>query len=214
MTELFATPFRYWTAGGPLLIPLACVCFAIWAYFMRTRRTLETAVTESGDAEGILTGGKGTESPSVLRRRLAAAPGLLAGCLLGALRDADGGAQLGPALDERQRRELDRMRWDMLVLSALTVVAPLLGLLGTVSGMIKTFEAVSASAGGTAARVASGVSQALITTQVGLTVAIPGVFGLARLERLHDQVKVRFARCKAYLLLAVAGHSGEENSTS
>ncbi len=59
---------------------------------------------------------------------------------------------------------------------AIVMVAPLLGLLGTVSGMIETFDslgdqALFAATGG----VAGGISQALLTTQMGLVVAIPGL---------------------------------------
>ena len=56
------------------------------------------------------------------------------------------------------------------------MIAPLLGLLGTVMGMIETFDSLSdmalfSSSGG----IAGGISQALITTQIGLVIAIPGL---------------------------------------
>jgi len=85
-------------------------------------------------------------------------------------------------------------------LTALTAVAPLLGLLGTVVGMIETFEAVSTVGGTTGSRVASGISQALITTQFGLIVAVPGVFGVANLRRLLGHVETRVADCRMPLV--------------
>ena len=81
-------------------------------------------------------------------------------------------------------------RRDLGILAALTAAAPLVGLLGTVLGMVGTFDAVSTLASDTSRGVAGGIRQALVTTQFGLLVAIPGVFGLARLQRLARQVDV------------------------
>jgi biopolymer transport protein ExbB len=54
-------------------------------------------------------------------------------------------------------------------------VAPLLGLLGTVAGMIKTFKVITVFGAGNPALTAEGISVALITTEAGLTVAFPGL---------------------------------------
>ena len=60
---------------------------------------------------------------------------------------------------------------------ALIIAAPLLGLLGTVMGMLHSFHGLSLQAGHETARlVADGVSRALVTTQTGLTIAIPALF--------------------------------------
>ena len=93
----------------------------------------------------------------------------------------------------------------MLLLAAMTAAAPLLGLLGTVMGMVATFRAVSGAGGHTAIEVSSGISRALITTQIGLVAAIPGLFGLSRVQRLHDQARVRLAALRTHLLLALNG---------
>ena len=52
---------------------------------------------------------------------------------------------------------------------------PLLGLLGTVTGMITTFDVISEFGTGNARALASGISEALVTTQSGLVVAVPGL---------------------------------------
>ncbi|MBE0565408.1 MAG: MotA/TolQ/ExbB proton channel family protein, partial [Krumholzibacteria bacterium] len=74
---------------------------------------------------------------------------------------------------ERLRRELRR---HLAAIAVLAAVAPLLGLLGTVLGMIQTFEVISLFGTGNAKAMAVGISVALITTQAGLIVAIPGLF--------------------------------------
>jgi len=61
----------------------------------------------------------------------------------------------------------------MVWVSSVTTLAPLLGFLGTVSGMINAFEAIAASEQVNAKLVASGISEALITTAFGLIVAVP-----------------------------------------
>lgn len=58
---------------------------------------------------------------------------------------------------------------------ALGTIAPLLGLLGTIMGMITTFEAVSEFGLGNARAMAEGISEAMITTRTGLIIAIPGL---------------------------------------
>lgn len=76
------------------------------------------------------------------------------------------------------------------VAKAMIIVAPLLGLLGTVSGMIETFDSLAHMAlfrqsGG----IAGGISKALFTTQMGLAVAIPGYFLLAVLHRRRKNLE-------------------------
>jgi len=76
-------------------------------------------------------------------------------------------------LDEAIMREsasLDKFLWAIKVVS---VVAPLLGLLGTVTGMIRTFQVITLFGTGDPKMMASGISEALVTTMIGLYVAIP-----------------------------------------
>ncbi len=61
----------------------------------------------------------------------------------------------------------------MLVLAAVATVAPLMGFLGTVSGMIRAFDAIAIAGTMEPSLVASGISEALITTATGLSIAIP-----------------------------------------
>lgn len=81
-------------------------------------------------------------------------------------------------------------RW--LPVIALTAgVSPLLGLLGTVTGMIKTFQLISVFGAGDAKLLSSGISEALITTEFGLIVAIPALVGHAYLNRRVKKILVR-----------------------
>ncbi len=187
-------PLQYWRSGGPLLLPLAGVCAGIWFTFLRSRYRL---MAESAAA-------------TVMVRRLdmdGGAGGRIAG-LRAYVADA---LAAGPAavsvFEEQSGRLVEHLKRDFGVLKALTVVAPLLGLLGTVMGMIVTFVAVAGSGGDTAHRVAEGVSRALITTQAGLVVAIPGVFGQMHLRRLLSRLQVLLGSLKLHVFERTVGRT-------
>ncbi len=77
------------------------------------------------------------------------------------------------AIEERGSREATVLEKNVGILNTIANLSPLLGLLGTVSGMIKTFNAISVQGIGNPAPLAGGIAEALITTAAGLCVAIP-----------------------------------------
>jgi len=80
---------------------------------------------------------------------------------------------LGLKLDEAILRELPRIKRGLRTLAILAAVAPLLGLLGTVTGIIETFQSITLYGTGDPRLMSGGISQALVTTVLGLIVAIP-----------------------------------------
>ena len=76
-------------------------------------------------------------------------------------------------LGEAVFKEMPRLTRSLLFIKIISVVAPLLGLLGTVTGMIVTFQAITLFGTGDPKLMAGGISTALVTTVLGLTVAIP-----------------------------------------
>ncbi|MGL4997761.1 MAG: MotA/TolQ/ExbB proton channel family protein [Cetobacterium sp.] len=82
-------------------------------------------------------------------------------------------------LEEKAREvalsQIPKLEKNMWLLSVVAHTTPLIGLLGTVTGMIKAFQAVSVHGTGDASVLASGISQALLTTAGGLFVAIPSI---------------------------------------
>lgn len=106
------------------------------------------------------------------------------------------------------RRHLDAAFYDyereirkFSVLShVVIIISPLLGLLGTVIGMIETFDSLAtmmlhSQSGG----IAGGISQALFTTQMGLTVAIPGLLAHSILNRKQRQIEQDLSQVKDLL---------------
>jgi biopolymer transport protein ExbB len=78
-------------------------------------------------------------------------------------------------------------------------IAPLLGLLGTVTGMIATFDIMSVFGTGNAKAMAGGISEALITTQTGLLVAIPGLYMKGFLDRRARNLQQRITAAGLFL---------------
>lgn len=106
------------------------------------------------------------------------------------------------------RRHLDAAFYDYekeigkfsVLVRVVILISPLLGLLGTVIGMIETFDSLAtmtlfSQSGG----IAGGISQALFTTQMGLTVAIPGLLAHSILNRKQHQIEQDLAQVKDLL---------------
>lgn len=88
-----------------------------------------------------------------------------------------------------------------IFLNTLVAAAPLMGLLGTVIGMLGTFAGISSSGGAeTVDVVAKGISEALITTQTGLFIALPGIFLVLIIRRRIHAIEAALARIEALSL--------------
>jgi biopolymer transport protein ExbB len=76
-------------------------------------------------------------------------------------------------LDEAVLKESTKLESLMWIVKTMSVIAPLMGLLGTVTGMIQTFQAITLFGAGDPKMMAGGISEALVTTMLGLITAIP-----------------------------------------
>lgn len=120
--------------------------------------------------------------------------------------------QKGVALKKRQSRylsyQLDAAFYEFereiakfsALVKVIVIISPLLGLLGTVIGMVETFDSLASMAlftqtGG----IAGGISQALFTTQMGLAVAIPGLLAHSFLSRKQQQIEKDLLQVKKLL---------------
>jgi biopolymer transport protein ExbB len=125
----------------------------------------------------------------------------------------------GLAVARRKPRALKRLLDDVFadferevkvgrtVITSIVAVAPLAGLLGTVTGMIETFDslgdmALFSQSGG----IAGGISQALFTTQMGLAVAVPGVVIGKLLDRRQARIEDELVKLKS-ILCSEYGHA-------
>lgn len=122
--------------------------------------------------------------------------------------------QQGVTTTDQVRNRFDEIRgaWIALIdrrtvfVSMLVAAAPLMGLLGTVFGMLQTFLGISTSGGTeTAGVVAAGISEALVTTQTGLTIALPGLFLVMIIQRQRQSLEAKIARLESLTLSRMAG---------
>lgn len=90
-------------------------------------------------------------------------------------------------IESVRARFIPSINQKITLINVLVTISPLMGLLGTVIGMLTTFKGLAATAGQTVDMVASGISVALITTQTGLMVAIPGYIFISQIIRKRNE---------------------------
>ncbi len=199
--SMWSQTWSYWQAGGFLLLPMAMICFGILLVGIRTSLLFKARYREGLSVRMLLESMPQQATVPELRARLPQTG--FAVVLHAALDDIEMGHPPMDAFRGQTETAVGYMRRDLIILAALTASAPLLGLLGTVGGMIHTFEAVASVSGNTGSRVAAGISRALITTQFGLVVAMPGVFGYVRLQRLLRNLEVLLGACRAHAVALI-----------
>jgi biopolymer transport protein ExbB len=94
------------------------------------------------------------------------------------------------SIEETGRHVVHEMERFMNTLGTISTITPLLGLLGTVIGMIRVFTAITVIGVGDPGQLAGGISEALITTAAGLTIAIPSLIFHRHLKRKIDDLVV------------------------
>ncbi len=182
------TVFEYYMSGGPVMHPLLiCSVVALTVVVERAILLRRSRVVPKGFAQLMfeLIRLRRWEAVTLLCQKRQCAAGRLGEVLVanrGLSREA-----LKQRVEEAGRREAAEFDRYLPFLAAIGTVAPLLGLLGTVGGMILTFEVLKSEGEGTAQNLAGGLSQALIATYGGLVVAIPVVLAHRWLQSTADQ---------------------------
>lgn len=108
------------------------------------------------------------------------------------------------ALERQAQREIQQLRRGQSVLGTVSSTAPFVGLLGTVMGIVTAFQEMAASGSGGLATVSAGIAEALVTTAIGLLVAIPAVFAFNYLQNWVDARAVDIAESSNEFLDFVA----------
>lgn len=187
--DLFGRAFEIFRLGGPVMWPILLVSlmgmtvalerlFAIWkyntanVYFRKTKQTVFELTRLGRFQEAAEAAAKG-DSP-VCR------------ILAQALSNRELGFQ--ETLEAASQLEINQLRRGLSVLDTSITVAPMLGILGTVTGIINTFNLLSAAGIEDPSKATAGLAEALITTAAGLIVAIGCLFPF---NYLVSQVKRR-----------------------
>ncbi|MDA0577275.1 MAG: MotA/TolQ/ExbB proton channel family protein [Verrucomicrobia bacterium] len=168
--------------GGPLMYPLglcsiAMVAFAVERAIGLRRMKVIPAETLARVTQAIREA-TGQLDAAVLLREMEARRDPLARVVASGLRRAERTLpEIEKSIEDAGAREAGLLRRNCRVLSMIASIAPLLGLLGTVTGMMRSFMTVAARAEalGRTELLAAGIYEALVTTAVGLSIAIPAL---------------------------------------
>lgn len=193
--EVRLSMLRLIIKGGPVMIPLAigsvlAVAIAVERFLsLRHDKIIPPAFIEglrkamSRDTAGI--------SNSLAYCRTTGGP---VGDIFsaGMLRLSKGEDAVEKAIEDTAYREVDKLKRSLRGLAVIASVSPLLGLLGTVYGMISAFQDATIAGMGKADMLAEGIYEALVTTAAGLTIAIPVLlvyqYLSTRIDTLVDEI--------------------------
>lgn len=163
-------------SGGPVMMPIGLCSLVGLAVLverfvaLRRRRIVLPEIVEAVETLGA--GSDFTVANAILDRN----PGPFANVVRAGLEH--GGAEwpiIRDAMQEAGRQEAVKLSRNLNVLETVAAVAPLLGLLGTVTGMIRLFNAIGTRGIGQAQYLSSGIAEAMITTAAGLIIGIPAL---------------------------------------
>jgi biopolymer transport protein ExbB len=183
LQALWAQAVQIWTAGGPAMAAIAAVAAVMFGTGVHLHLQLRCAGLRPA-AERTWRGW--LERPEE-------ASGALRDLLLGAAAASDV-REVAARFEQARAAHLAALQRELRVMKTCVGAAPLVGLLGTVTGMLATFGALAAGSGGeqTMDMVSQGIAEALITTETGLVVALPGLLFHYHLTRQRD-------RCEEFL---------------
>jgi len=199
--------FSAFEKGGILMFPL--VLCSVLAVAIIVERYFFFKKIARGAGEDLIERVKKSLSSSQLEEavQLCKAHGRPLGAILaaGLERIMEGETAMSRTMKEITRKEIPLLERHIAALGTIASVSPLLGLLGTVAGMIKVFEVIGVKGVGVAQSqaLAVGISEALITTATGLSVAIPALVAYHyfshRIDVLVDDIEIRMTELLNYV---------------
>ena len=162
-------------AGGPLMVPIALCSVVALGFFVERLGALSVArlapARFADELRQALANGPASALDYCVQRPKVAIARVMAA---GLRRFHESRADIERAVEDAGSREVGAMTRRLRPLVIITAIAPLLGLLGTVTGMIKSFQVMALNRGiGKPELLAGGIAEALVTTAAGLFVAIP-----------------------------------------
>lgn len=182
---------KIWQSGGWVMLPLFCL--AILLYAQAFQLVLYVRRATLGDADEV--------HWRDWVRTPENAKGAVRNIVEYTRADLFSTEQIRNRFNEIRLSIVDLLDRRTKFVGMLVAAAPLLGLLGTVLGMLQTFFGLSTSGGAeTAGVVAAGISEALVTTQTGLIIALPGLFLVMLIERRKHKLLAQLAHLECLTL--------------
>jgi biopolymer transport protein ExbB len=179
-----------WLAGGSLMVPLLILCLLIfastaqlWRYFgQRDYRHVADGTWQAWVKEPASARGEVGEIIRYTQDEVAAI------------------SDIQSRFSEILAAKFPPVQRRLVFMNVMVSAAPLLGLLGTVLGMIHTFDAIAIGGNELTGAMASGISEALITTEVGLLIAIPGFFAAHVIKRKQHEYEAFLAKLESFTI--------------
>jgi len=183
--------FELFNKGGFLMYPIffsSLLAIAIFFERMFYLKSIKTSTRKFGNRiSDLIRKGNINFAISACRKNISPISQIILAALLkhGSSRD-----EIKEVIEDTARQEVTILERNLPILATIGNIAPLLGLLGTVFGMIKAFQVVSVVGVGNPEALAGGISEALLTTAFGLSVAIPTIVAYNYLaHRVDRQIK-------------------------
>ncbi len=187
MNEIWQEALTIWQSGGWAMTVLAVNAFILFSLALAVKIRLWEKeyrhVTET-ICRTWIENPRELEDSGAIRR------------LVGFVMNSSSIKQMALLFKEFRQDEIVPFSRDIRIMRVCVTASPLLGLLGTVSGMLTMFHALSFGSGGerTLGMVASGISEALVTTETGLIIALPWLFIVHHLQQELDRYEAFLAR--------------------
>lgn len=189
---VYTTTFRdQIDAAGPLFYPLAIL--AVMALLIILYKLVDLGLVGQGTEkfmnriQDLVFQGRWEEIESIVKSEKKGSPITRVISEGMRVRDEDRETQES-VLQEAILSQLPRVERGLSILAVLGAVAPLIGLLGTVTGMIETFRVITLYGTGDPKLMSGGISEALVTTMMGLALAIPIMLMHTLLNRRSDKI--------------------------
>ena len=117
--------------------------------------------------------------------------------------------EIRQVMEDTGRREVKRLERYLVALETVAAASPLLGLLGTVFGMIKVFSVISIAGVGQAGLLSGGIAEALITTAFGLSIGIPALIAYNFFDSRVENLVIKIESYAHLLLKRLAAMEGQ-----
>lgn len=190
--DLYEATLEQISLGGIAMYPLLATCVAMWILIFKKMVDMRAYSKGSKSSTDCLKSiGKPDFSCASWQRQL------MDGYMAEQTSSHSLNKNVSDSLAIKQKTFIDKYTTSIALLAG---IAPLLGLLGTVTGMISTFDVISMYGTGNARALAGGISEALITTETGLIISVPGLFFVSFLSRQADELFTRIQRFCILLL--------------
>ncbi|MCL6628192.1 MAG: MotA/TolQ/ExbB proton channel family protein [Armatimonadetes bacterium] len=202
--------FQFLSKGGPVMIPLilcSIISLAVmFERFVRLHRASGNADSLMSRIESLLALGKSADAI-----RLCEVEGTPVAQMLASGLSCHDASLAERCMEEYALKTMPDLHKRLSILDTIITIAPLLGLLGTVTGMIRAFHVISTKTGlGTPTAITGGVAEALIATATGLAIAICTLVGY---NYLTEKAKVIISDMETYgtRLVNILSSGEEEN---